>query len=62
VPGEGARFADDPSALLKIVRRVFDDQGHPLSVDFLTDRADKYRFHYSFPSFAQDIPEKLRDK
>jgi hypothetical protein len=38
------------------------NQGHPLSVDFLTDRADKYRFHYSFPSFAQDIPEKLRDK
>jgi transcriptional regulator with XRE-family HTH domain len=54
--------ADDPSALLKIVRRVFDEQGNPLSVDFLTDRGDKYRFHYSFPLFAQDIPEELRDK
>lgn len=54
--------ADDPSALLKIVRRVFDDQGHPLSVDFLTDRGDKYRLHYSFPLFAKDIPEALRDK
>lgn len=54
--------ADDPTALLKIKRRVFDDQGNPLSVDFLTDRGDKYRLHYSFPLFAQDIPEKLRDK
>lgn len=54
--------ADDPSALLKIVRRVFDEQGNPLSVDFLTDRGDKYRFHYSFPLFAQDIPDQLRDK
>lgn len=54
--------ADDPSALLKIVRKVFDDQGNPLSVDFLTDRGDKYRLHYSFPLFAQDIPESLRDK
>lgn len=54
--------ADDPSALLKIVRTVFDDQGNPLSVDFLTDRGDKYRLHYSFPLFAKDIPEVLRDK
>jgi len=54
--------ADDPSALLKIIRKVFDDQGKPLSIDFLTDRGDKYRLHYSFPLFAQDIPEKLRDK
>lgn len=53
---------DDPSALLKIVRKVFDNQGKPLSIDFLTDRGDKYRLHYSFPLFAQDIPEKLRDK
>lgn len=54
--------ADDPSALLKIVRSVFDEQGNPLSVDFLTDRGDKYRFHYSFPLFAHNIPEALRDK
>ncbi len=54
--------ADDPSALVKIVRKVFDDQGNPLSVDFLTDRGDKYRLHYSFPLFAKDIPEPLRNK
>jgi hypothetical protein len=53
---------DDPSALLKIVRKVFDEQGNPLSVDFLTDRGDTYRLHYSFPLFAQDIPEAVRDK
>jgi hypothetical protein len=53
---------DDPSALLKIVRRSFDDQGCPLDVQFLTDRGDMYRLHYSFPLFANDIPEPLRDK
>src|SRR5581483_599152 len=37
---------DDPSALLKIIRRAFDDEGNPLNVDFLTDRGDIYRLHY----------------
>lgn len=53
---------DDPSALLKILCRAFDENGTPLSVDFLTDRGDTYRLHYSFPLFASDIPEKLRTK
>lgn len=53
---------DDPSALLKIIRRVFDDKGHPLNVDFLTDRGDMYRLHYSFPLFAGDIPKEVRNK
>lgn len=53
---------DDPSALLKIIRRVFDKEGKPLAVDFLTDRGDKYRLHYSFPLFTDGIPEAVRDK
>jgi len=53
---------DDPSALLKIIRRVFDENGHPLNVDYLTDRGDMYRLHYSFPLFSDDIPEPVRDK
>lgn len=54
--------SDDPSSLLKILRRAFDHEGNPLSVDFLTDRGDTYRLHYSFPLFASGIPEALRDK
>lgn len=53
---------DDPSALLKIIRRVFDKDGHPLNVDYLTDRGDMYRLHYSFPLFSDGIPEPVRDK
>jgi len=53
---------DEPSDLFKILRRAFDHDGKPLSVDFLTDRGDTYRLHYSFPLFADDIPEKLRGK
>lgn len=53
---------DDPSALLKIRRCAFDEDGNPLSVDFLTDRGDTYRLHYSFPLFSDGIPEKLREK
>ncbi len=53
---------DDPSALVKIIRRVFDDKGQPLNVDFLTDRGDTYRFHYSFPLFADGIPKSVRGK
>lgn len=53
---------DDPSALLKIVRRSFDHDGCPLSVDFLTDRGDMYRLHYSFPLSAEGVPEAVRDK
>lgn len=53
---------DDPSALLKILRRSFDDQGTPLDVQFLTDRGDVYRLHYSFPLFAEGIPEAVREK
>lgn len=53
---------DDPSALLKILRRSFDDQGTPLDVQFLTDRGDMYRLHYSFPLFEEGIPEAVREK
>jgi DNA-binding GntR family transcriptional regulator len=37
---------DDPFALLKILRRSFDEDGNPLDVQFLTDRGDTYRLHY----------------
>ena len=54
--------SDDPSPLLKIQRRVFDEEGHPVLLDYLTDRGDMYRLHYSFPLFSDDIPENVRDK
>ncbi len=53
---------DDPSALLKILRRSFDEDSTPLDVQFLTDRGDMYRFHYSFPLFPEDIPAGIREK
>jgi DNA-binding GntR family transcriptional regulator len=53
---------DDPTAMFKIVRRSFDREGHPLEVQFLTDRGDIYRLHYSFHLYASDLPEILRDK
>ena len=53
---------DDPSALLKILRRSFDEDGTPLDVQFLTDRGDMYRLHYSFPLFPEDIPAAVREK
>ena len=52
--------ADDPSPMIKILRRSFDEDGTPLDVQFLTDRADMYRLHYSFPLFAEGVPEKMR--
>lgn len=53
---------DNPTFMFKIVRRSFDCEGHPLEVQFLTDRGDVYRLHYSFHLYASDIPETLRDK
>ena len=53
---------DDPSALLKILRCSFDEDGTPLDVQFLTDRGDMYRLHYSFPLFPEDIPASVREK
>ncbi len=53
---------DDPFALLKILRRSFDEDGSPLDVQFLTDRGDMYRLHYSFPLFASGVPEPVRDQ
>ncbi len=53
---------DDPSPLLKILRQSFDEEGIPLDVNFLTDRGDTYRLHYSFPLYADTIPEALRAK
>ncbi len=62
---ERAKFQlspDDTSTLFKILRIAYDNNGTPLSVDFLTDRGDKYRLHYSFPLFIDGVPEKLRNK
>lgn len=53
---------DDPSAMIKIKRVAYDEDGTPLSLDFLTDRGDIYRLHYSFPLFASGIPENVRNK
>ena len=53
---------DDPTPMFKIIRRSFDHGGHPLEVQFLTDRGDIYRLHYSFPLYASGIPEALRNK
>lgn len=53
---------DDPAPMFKILRRSFDDEGHPLDVQFLTDRGDIYRLHYSFPLYASNVPEVLRKK
>lgn len=53
---------DDPSALLKILRRSFDVDGKPLDVQYLTDRGDMYRLHYSFPLFAEGVPNNVRSK
>jgi DNA-binding GntR family transcriptional regulator len=53
---------DDPTSMFKILRRSFDREGHPLEVQFLTDRGDIYRLHYSFHLYASDIPAALRDK
>src|SRR6266700_553703 len=49
--------SDDPATLLKILRQAFDPDGNPIDVQFLTDRGDIYRLHYSFPLYAKDIPE-----
>lgn len=54
--------SDDPAPMFKIIRRSFDNEGHPLDVQFLTDRGDIYRLHYSFHLYASEIPEALRDK
>ncbi len=53
---------DDPSPMIKILRRSYDEDGTPLDVQFLTDRGDMYRLHYSFPLFAEGVPEALRRK
>jgi DNA-binding GntR family transcriptional regulator len=46
--------ADDPSSFLKITRRSFDAQGHPLDVQFLTKRGS--RLHYAFPLSDERAP------
>lgn len=51
---------EDPSSLIKILRRSYGEDGKPLDVQFLTDRGDMYRLHYSFPLFADGVPEKVR--
>ena len=53
---------DDPSGLFKILRCSFDNEGVPLDVQFLTDRGDTYRLHYSFPLYADGIPQNVRNR
>jgi DNA-binding GntR family transcriptional regulator len=53
---------DDPAPMFKIIRRSFDPEGCPLEVQFLTDRGDIYRLHYSFPLYPSGVPEGLQEK
>jgi DNA-binding GntR family transcriptional regulator len=53
---------DDPVGLFKILRRSFDREGHPLELQFLSDLGKTYRLYYSFPLFADEIPEAIRQK
>lgn len=39
---------DDPAPLLKLQRQTFDEDDHPLAVEFLTTKAESYRLQYSF--------------
>ncbi len=39
---------DDPAPLLKLQRQTFDEDDHPLAVEFLTIKAESYRLQYSF--------------
>ena len=45
---------DDPAPLLKLQRQTFDEQEHPLAVQFLTVKADTYRLQYSFELATED--------
>ncbi len=47
---------DDPAPLFKLQRLTFDEQGYPLAVQFLTVKADTYRFQYSFELATEDRP------
>ncbi len=53
---------DDPSAIIKILRKSFDEDGTPLDIQYLTDRGDMYRLHYSFPLFAKGIPNAVKGR
>lgn len=53
---------DDPTPMIKILRRSYDEDGTPLDVQFLTDRGDMYRLHYSFPLFPEGVPENVRKR
>jgi DNA-binding GntR family transcriptional regulator len=53
---------DDPTPMIKILRRSYDKDGTPLDVQFLTDRGDMYRLHYSFPLFPTGVPENFRKR
>ena len=39
---------DDPAPLLKLQRQIFDREGQPLAIQFLTIKAEQYRLQYSF--------------
>ena len=53
---------DDPTPMIKILRRSYDEDGTPLDIQYLTDRADMYRLHYSFPLFADGVPAPVRGR
>ncbi len=39
---------DDPAPLFKLRQHLFDPEGQPLAVQFLTAKGDHYRFQYAF--------------
>jgi DNA-binding GntR family transcriptional regulator len=53
---------DDPTPMIKILRRSYVEDGTPLDIQYLTDRADMYRLHYSFPLFADEVPVEVREQ
>jgi DNA-binding GntR family transcriptional regulator len=49
---------DDPAPLLKLQRHTFDQEEHPLAVQFLTLKEDQYRLHSSFSVALSDTPDR----
>jgi len=51
---------DDPAPLLHLQRHTFDQEAHPLCVQFLTRRGDRCRLHYSFSVALAEPPASER--
>jgi DNA-binding GntR family transcriptional regulator len=52
---------DDPASTLKVQREISDEAGHPLAVQFVTLRADRYCLRYTF-SLAEPQPSGEKDQ